>query len=217
MGVDGETVQLDPPGRHSPNGFAWGYTGNGPADTALAIVRHAIVRQAPGRAADAERLYQEFKRGFIAKLGLNEAFDLAASDVDGWLARRGIGRATGPQVPAAALDARPVRDQLLVLAIRDELSWSDISAVCGLDFESLAGVVNGAASTVTPEQARRFCEHLRCDPRQLWPARVVNETAELADVAGLADSVPLRTYLVQEEVAGGPVQQEIPLPRQVEI
>lgn len=47
---------------HSPSGFNWGYAGSGPAQLALAILLEVIPRDY------AERLYQDFKFDFIAKL-----------------------------------------------------------------------------------------------------------------------------------------------------
>jgi hypothetical protein len=71
--------------RHSPDGLAWGYSGSGPADTALSILTHAAVRNGhdPELAVD---LYQAFKRAHIATLSLNRPFRLSAQDVDDWLA-----------------------------------------------------------------------------------------------------------------------------------
>jgi hypothetical protein len=47
--------------RHSPTGFAWGYGGSGPADLALNILSVFIGQ------ADAESLYQDFKRMSMKK------------------------------------------------------------------------------------------------------------------------------------------------------
>lgn len=51
--------RLIPLGRHSPNGFNWGYGGSGPAELALAIVTE-ITGKPDG--------YQEFKWDVIARL-----------------------------------------------------------------------------------------------------------------------------------------------------
>jgi hypothetical protein len=48
--------------RHSPTGFAWGYSGSGPADLALNALSCVIGQEA------AEPLYQDFKEIFIAAL-----------------------------------------------------------------------------------------------------------------------------------------------------
>lgn len=48
--------------RHSPTGFAWGYSGSGPADLALNALACVIGQEA------AEPLYQKFKEKFIAAL-----------------------------------------------------------------------------------------------------------------------------------------------------
>lgn len=47
---------------HSPSGFNWGYAGSGPAQLALAILLEVIPREY------AERLYQDFKFEFVARL-----------------------------------------------------------------------------------------------------------------------------------------------------
>jgi hypothetical protein len=82
---DGHLQPVERIVRHSPDGLAWGYSGSGPADTALSILTHAAIRngQEPDVAAD---LYQAFKRAHIATLDLNRPFRLPATDVDDWLA-----------------------------------------------------------------------------------------------------------------------------------
>jgi len=47
---------------HSPDGFAWGYGGSGPAQLALALM--LLVTDA----GTAKRLYQDFKREYIVEL-----------------------------------------------------------------------------------------------------------------------------------------------------
>jgi hypothetical protein len=79
--VDGE--RLDPGlsqdvWNHSPDGFAWGYNGSGPAQLALALLLQA------GLHPDvAVRLHQQFKREFIVARPQDEswAFDM---DVLAW-------------------------------------------------------------------------------------------------------------------------------------
>lgn len=48
---------------HSPDGFAWGYGGSGPAQLALAVLLHARVSP-----VEALRFYQLFKADHIARL-----------------------------------------------------------------------------------------------------------------------------------------------------
>jgi hypothetical protein len=48
---------------HSPDGFAWGYGGSGPAQLALAILLAAGLSE-----NEAVRLHQDFKWAFIAPL-----------------------------------------------------------------------------------------------------------------------------------------------------
>jgi len=70
--------------RHSPNGVAWGYTGNGAADCALSILTHAIDEHL------ADTHYQDFKREVIAQLPTNEPFRLEPAVLHRWLADTGI-------------------------------------------------------------------------------------------------------------------------------
>lgn len=63
---------------HSPDGFAWGYGGSGPAQLALAILLRAGVH--PSKAV---RLHQRFKEAFLVKLE-RESFAIEI-DMIGWL------------------------------------------------------------------------------------------------------------------------------------
>jgi hypothetical protein len=58
---------------HSPDGFAWGYEGSGPAQLALAVLLTLTDERT------AVRNYQTFKRELIAGLPVDEDFDI---DVD---------------------------------------------------------------------------------------------------------------------------------------
>lgn len=61
---------LKPMGRHSPDGFQWGYGGSGPAETALCILRD-FVQLAGEDVADynfVDNNYQQFKWDFISKI-----------------------------------------------------------------------------------------------------------------------------------------------------
>lgn len=83
--IDGEPLSPKASQRvrnHSPDGFAWGYGGSGPAQLALAILLAAGLN-----AEQATRVYQDFKFEFIAKLP-RDKFVLEL-DVVAWaLARR---------------------------------------------------------------------------------------------------------------------------------
>lgn len=60
---------------HSPDGFAWGYAGSGPAQLALAILLEYTNE-------DTARLnYQKFKREFIATLKQGEDFEIDEKEV----------------------------------------------------------------------------------------------------------------------------------------
>jgi len=53
---------------HSPDGFAWGYSGSGPAQLALGILLTFMGKQM------ALKCYQEFKRKHVAKWAMEEDF-----------------------------------------------------------------------------------------------------------------------------------------------
>ncbi len=72
--------------KHSPGGLAWGYEGSGPSDAALSILAHITNDRAV-----AETWYQEFKREVVARLTLDQPFELDRADVEQWLASRGVG------------------------------------------------------------------------------------------------------------------------------
>lgn len=63
--------------RHSPDGFAWGYYGSGPAQTALAICLHLM-----GSHARSLALYQFFKEQFVAAWPYNESFEVSIDLTD---------------------------------------------------------------------------------------------------------------------------------------
>lgn len=61
---------------HSPTGFAWGFSGSGPAQLALAILADAL-----GDDARALRLHQGFKFVVIAALPQTKDFDITHAEV----------------------------------------------------------------------------------------------------------------------------------------
>ena len=66
--MPGESLAL---ANHSPNGFAWGYSGRGADQTALAICLHIF------RNADvAKAIYQPFKATFVQQWPLAQPFNL---------------------------------------------------------------------------------------------------------------------------------------------
>jgi hypothetical protein len=67
---------------HSPDGFAWGYAGSGPAQLALAILLAAGLDD-----DTAVALHQAFKAEHVATLPDGDDFVLAV-DVQGWLSRQ---------------------------------------------------------------------------------------------------------------------------------
>lgn len=64
---------------HSPDGFAWGYGGSGPAQLALAILLKFGVPE-----DKVHRHYQRFKARYLAGLDLQESFELRINIAE-WL------------------------------------------------------------------------------------------------------------------------------------
>ena len=63
---------------HSPTGFAWGYGGSGPAQTALAILAHEL--------GDLFALaaYQDFKFAHVARWPQDEPFEIDGDTIREW-------------------------------------------------------------------------------------------------------------------------------------
>ena len=68
---------------HSPDGFAWGYGGSGPAQLALALLLDRTNDPALALAH-----YQEFKWEVVAKWPSDEKWTLSVAEIDEWLAKR---------------------------------------------------------------------------------------------------------------------------------
>lgn len=66
---------------HSPDGFAWGYGGSGPAQLALAICASRVSEE------EALKIYQRFKDEVVAKLPSVEGFVLDVKEVDAAIMR----------------------------------------------------------------------------------------------------------------------------------
>lgn len=69
--------------RHSPDGFAWGYGGSGPAQLALALLLHFTKDK-----LFSSRYYQMFKSDILVPLDIDEDFKLVDSVVTDWVKRR---------------------------------------------------------------------------------------------------------------------------------
>lgn len=63
---------------HSPTGFCWGYQGSGPAQLALAI----LLIHLNGDKERALSLYHDFKFNVIAKLPMDDDFELTDMQVE---------------------------------------------------------------------------------------------------------------------------------------
>lgn len=74
---------------HSPGGFAWGYTGSGPAQLALAMCAHLV------DAGTALQVYQEVKRDLVATIPMESSWELSEAQV-----RAAIDRASAAMQPA---------------------------------------------------------------------------------------------------------------------
>lgn len=70
---------------HSPDGFNWGYEGSGCAQLAIAILLKCLGDTK--YAKDITSVYQDFKREFIAKLKLDEEFEINV-DINKWISER---------------------------------------------------------------------------------------------------------------------------------
>lgn len=83
--VNGEPLDPGPSQavwNHSPDGFAWGYGGSGPAQLALAILLTALDKD------EAVRCHQQFKRDFIEKLPQEGPWQFYV-DIPAWTNRHG--------------------------------------------------------------------------------------------------------------------------------
>jgi len=69
--------------RHSPDGFNFGYGGSGAADLALNLLLFVC-----SRTQDAERLYQKFKRRFVAG-ATGVRLEVMPEEVEAWLRENG--------------------------------------------------------------------------------------------------------------------------------
>lgn len=67
---------------HSPDGFAWGYGGSGPAQLALAILLTVTNEE------DAQRLHQQFKEDYVMKFRKDKNFSYKVP-VKRWLVKNG--------------------------------------------------------------------------------------------------------------------------------
>ena len=66
---------------HSPDGFAWGYSGSGPAQLAL-----AILLEVSGKKEIALRNYQDFKSKYVSSFP--SEFSITVDEVKKWLEQK---------------------------------------------------------------------------------------------------------------------------------
>lgn len=66
-------------GRHSPDGFNWGFGGSGPAELAFCLLREQLGYEPK------EKLYQLFKAEVIAVIPKDEPFCMTDEQIDMWV------------------------------------------------------------------------------------------------------------------------------------
>lgn len=86
---------------HSPDGFAWGYNGSGPAQLALAILVDYLKDKELALA-----LYQDFKRSVISQFSKDIGWTLTPSEIDDYLAVVREQKTTEMQQRAALMTER---------------------------------------------------------------------------------------------------------------
>lgn len=69
--------------RHSPDGFAWGYGGSGPAQLALALLLHFTNDK-----LFSSRYYQMFKSDILVPMDIDLDFRIKDDVVRDWIKRR---------------------------------------------------------------------------------------------------------------------------------
>lgn len=153
----GEALEVPRIVRHSPNGFAWGYTGNGAADAALSILTHA----ASPEIADAH--YQAFKRDVVATLRINEPFRLDDGFVTNWLTERGVSQEPVHTSNSARV-LPPAGDGALPALVEAPQRASDFDRIQ----PELAGNLQHRRVTRMMDQARELAEReRRLDQREM--------------------------------------------------
>lgn len=73
---------------HSPTGFAWGYLGSGPSQTAYAVLRFAMqftIADVSERIFWAKRLYMRFKQDVIANFPQGRNWTLSLDEINAWI------------------------------------------------------------------------------------------------------------------------------------
>jgi hypothetical protein len=82
---DGKVLDARPSQRvvnHSPDGFAWGYGGSGPAQLALALLLDACDERT------ALRFYQRFKWDVVAVWPIDGSWELTEDQLKHWVSMR---------------------------------------------------------------------------------------------------------------------------------
>ena len=87
---DGVPKSLDPClhiRAHSPDGFAWSYSGSGPHQLALALLCHAL-KGHPDRFDLARKHYRDLVTEVITKMPIDQGFEIEAPEIVAWVKRK---------------------------------------------------------------------------------------------------------------------------------
>lgn len=71
---------------HSPDGFCWGYHGSGPSQLAMAL----LIEYGVPAPSEVLRLCHPFKRDVIARLPMDQDFEISSDLIMDWLAIRKV-------------------------------------------------------------------------------------------------------------------------------
>lgn len=99
-------------GRHSPDGFEWGYAGSGPAELARAILCRAFPGDGPAQGVRHPENYQRFKAAVVQGLPVNGGWRLSGHVLLAWYDGRLVRReAPGGSEPTHALGEGPAQGE----------------------------------------------------------------------------------------------------------
>lgn len=138
---------------HSPTGFAWGYSGSGPADLALNIVELALHALGyAGRRIDvyqgdcfalAWELHQEFKTDYVAQVP-EQGATLPWNVILAWVQRKAGLRLARSQLAVTDLES--------LRAVADTLASGDVPAATGLLQQQIDALETRLGLTHSPTQ-----------------------------------------------------------------
>jgi hypothetical protein len=197
----------------SPDGLAWGYVGNGPADTARTILADATHDP---RTTDA--LHLAFAAQVVHRLPRNERFELPVAVVEDWLMARGV------TLPGATLDRAgtrtlPITDiEILEWAHELEKREHDLERVASQLAEREQRVAQAEARLARAELARR---NVDVTPGWTLPAQPVADElrAVIADTNGTLEEAAREFGLdeawARDVLAGHVTEVDVPHIQQI--